>query len=56
LPILPEYQKPFYKKGIFYLLEWLKICFDAFEHIFSPPETCPLKRYFLTSGGVKNVF
>ncbi len=25
----------------------------AFEHIFSPPETCPLKRYFLTSGGVK---
>jgi hypothetical protein len=43
------------------------MCFDAFAHTSRPPQTCPYahtsrppepypqKRYFLTSGVVKNV-
>jgi hypothetical protein len=38
LRILREHQKPFLKKYIFYHLEWLKTCFDAFAHTSRPPE------------------
>ena len=54
--ILPDHQKLFFKKDIFYHLEWLKTCFDAFSHTSIPPETFFQKRYFLLSGVVKNVF
>ena len=56
LRILREHQKPFFKKYIFYRLEWLKTCFDAFAHTSRPPETFGQKRYFLPSGVVKSVF
>ena len=70
LRILREHQKPFFKKYIFYRLEWVKTCFDSFAHALRPPKTCfdafahasrpPVtffqKRYFLPSGVVKNVF
>jgi hypothetical protein len=46
----------FFKKDIFYWLEWLKTCFDAFAHTPRPPETFFQKRYFLLNGVVKNVF
>ena len=36
-------------------MEWLKTCFNAYAHTSRPPEPCPQKRYFLTSGVVKNV-
>ncbi len=49
--ILPDLQKLFFDR-----LEWLKTCFDAFSHTSRRPESCPQKRYFLTSGEVKNVF
>jgi hypothetical protein len=39
LRILPDHQKLFVKKDIFYHLEWLKTCFDAFAHTSIPPET-----------------
>jgi hypothetical protein len=39
LRILPDHQKLFFKKDIFYRLEWLKTCFDAFAHTSRPPET-----------------
>jgi len=39
----------FFKKDIFYRLEWLKTC-------SRPPKTFFQKRYFLPSGVVKNVF
>ena len=39
LRILPDYQQIFFKKGIFYRLEWLKTCFDAFANTSRPPET-----------------
>jgi hypothetical protein len=54
--ILPYHQKPFFRKDIFYCLEWLKTCFYAFAHTFRSPETFFQKRYFLLSGVVKNVF
>jgi hypothetical protein len=44
------------KKDIFYRLVWLKACFDAFAHTSRTPETFFQKRYFWTSGVVKNVF
>jgi hypothetical protein len=56
LRILREHQKLFLKKYIFYRLEWLKTCFDAFAHTSRPLETFFQKRYFLLSGVVKNVF
>ena len=31
------------------------MCFIAYAHTSRPPEPCPQKRYFLTSGVVKNV-
>jgi hypothetical protein len=40
LRILPDHQKLFFKKDIFYRLEWLKTCFDAFVHAYRPPKTC----------------
>jgi hypothetical protein len=46
LRILPDHQKLFFKKYIFYRLEWLKTCFDAFARTFRPPETFLQKRYF----------
>jgi hypothetical protein len=46
----------FFKRDIFYWLEWLKTCFDAFAHTPRPPETFFKKRYFLLNGVVKNVF
>jgi len=56
LRILPDHQKLFVKKDIFYHLVWLKACFDAFAHTSRTPETFFLKRYFLLSGVVKNMF
>jgi hypothetical protein len=56
LRILREHQKLFLKKYIFYRLEWLKTCFDAFAHTSRPPETFFQKRYFLPSGVVKTCF
>jgi hypothetical protein len=53
---VPDHQKLFVKKDIFYCLEWLKACFDAFAHTSRTPETYFLKRYFLLSGAVTNVF
>jgi hypothetical protein len=50
------HQKNVLKKDIFDHLEWLKTCFDAFEHTPRPTETFDKKRYFLLSGVVKNVF
>jgi hypothetical protein len=54
--ILLYHQKPFFRKYIFYCLEWLKTFFNAFAHTSRPPETFFQKRYFLLSGVVKNVF
>jgi len=50
---LPE---TFFKKDIFDCLAWLKTCFDAISNTSRPQESCPYKRYVLTSGVVKNVF
>jgi hypothetical protein len=36
----------FFNKDIFYRLEWLKTCFDAFAHASRQPETFFSKRYF----------
>jgi hypothetical protein len=38
---------PFFKKDIFYRLEWLKTCFDAFAHASRQPETFFSKKIFL---------
>ncbi len=56
LRILPDHQKNFFKRDIFYCLEWLKTCFDAFAHTSRPSITFFQKRYFLPSAVVKNVF
>ena len=45
--ILPDHQK-FFFKDIFYRLEWLKTCFDAFAHTCRPPEIFS-KKIFLTA-------
>ena len=45
----------FFFKDIFYRLEWLKTCFDAFAHTCRPPETFS-KKIFLPSGVVKDGF
>ena len=37
--LLPDHQKLFFKKDIFYHLEWLKAWFDAFPHTSRPTET-----------------
>jgi hypothetical protein len=50
LRILPDHQKLLCKKDIFYWLEWLKTCFDAFAHTPRPLEICSEKRYFWPSG------
>jgi hypothetical protein len=44
--MLPDHQKPFFKKGIFERLEWLKMCFYAFAHISRPQETFFKKEFF----------
>jgi hypothetical protein len=44
LRILPDHQKLFFKKEIFYRLEWLKTCFDAFAYASRPPETFFFKK------------
>jgi hypothetical protein len=41
LRILPDHQKPFFKKYIFYRLELLNTCFYAFLHTSRPTESCP---------------
>ncbi len=46
----------FSKKDIFYHLEWLIACFDAFPHTSRPTETFFQKKYFLLSGVVKKMF
>ncbi len=59
LRILLDHQNFIFNKNIFDRQEWLKTCFDAFSHTSRPPETPETffqKRYFLTSGVVKNVF
>ena len=56
LRILPDHQKLFFKKDIFFHVEWLKACFDALPHTCRPTETFFQKRYFLLSGAVTNVF
>ena len=56
LRILPDHQKPFFKRDIFERLGLLKTCFDAFAHTSRPPETFFEKRYYWKSGVVKNVF
>ena len=48
LRILPDHQKLFFKKDIFYHLEWLKTCFDAFANTSRPPETFFQKKIFFT--------
>jgi hypothetical protein len=55
LRILPDHQKLFFKKDIFYCLEWLKTCFDAFAHFYRPPVTFCQKRYFNFWNGWKCV-
>jgi hypothetical protein len=52
----PETRNFFFKKDIFYRLEWLKMCFNAFAHISRPPETFLQKIFFWPSGVLKNVF
>ena len=37
-------------------LAWFKTCFNALSNTSRPQESCPYKRYVLTSGVVKNVF
>ena len=54
--ILPAHQKLFFKKDIFYWMEWLKTCFNAFAHTSRPPKSIFLKRCFWTSVVVENVF
>jgi hypothetical protein len=44
LRILPDHKKLFFNKDIFYRLEWLKTCFDAFAHASRPPVTFFLKK------------
>ncbi len=56
LRILPDHQKLSFKKDIFYHLEWLKLCFNAFAYISRPPESFLQKRFFWPSGVLKNVF
>ncbi len=46
----------FSKKDIFYWLEWLKTCLDAFAHTSRPRKSFFQKRCFGTSVVVKNVF
>ena len=54
--MLPDHQKNGLKKDVFKHLECLKTCFDALAHTPRPPDTFFQKRYFWTSGVVKNVF
>ena len=56
LRILPGLQKHFFKKDIFYRLEWLKLCFDAFAHTSIPPETFFKKDIFDRLEWIKTCF
>jgi hypothetical protein len=56
LRILPDYQKLFFKKDIFYSLEWLKTCFDAFAHAYRPPVTFFKKYIFYRLEWLKTCF
>ncbi len=59
LRILADHQKLFFKKDIFYCLEWLKTFFDAFAHTSRPPESPEnffQKIYFWPSGEVKGMY
>jgi hypothetical protein len=56
LRILPEYQKLFFKKDIYYCLEWLKTCFDAFAHTSRPPETLKKEDIFYRLEWLKTCF
>ena len=46
----------FFKKDIFYWLEWLKTCFDAFAHTPRPPETFFQKDIFYRLEWLKTCF
>jgi hypothetical protein len=56
LRILPDHQKLFFKKDIFYRLEWLKTCFDAFANTSRPPETFYKKDIFERLEWLKTCF
>jgi hypothetical protein len=46
----------FFKKDIFYRLEWLKTCFDAFANTSRPPETFYKKDIFERLEWLKTCF
>jgi hypothetical protein len=54
--ILPYHQKPFFRKDIFYCLEWLKTFFYAFAHTSRPPETFFRKDIFDRQEWLKTCF
>ena len=56
LRMLREHQKPLFKKYIFYRLERLKTCFDAFAHTSRPPETFLKKDIFYRLEWLKTCF
>ena len=56
LRILPDHQNHVLKKDIFYRLEWLKLCFDAFAHTSIPPETFFKKDIFYRLEWLKMCF
>jgi hypothetical protein len=46
--ILQDHQKLLFKKDIFYRLEWLKTCFDAFAHTsFQTTKNVFSKKYII---------
>ena len=54
--ILPYHQKPFFRKDIFYCLEWLNTFFYAFAHTSIPPETFFRKDIFDRQEWLKTCF
>ena len=54
--MLPDHHNHVLNKDIFDRLERLKTWFDVFAHTPRPPQTFFQKRYYWTSGAVKNVF
>jgi hypothetical protein len=52
----PRPPETFFKKDIFYRLEWLKTSFDAFAHTSRPPETFFKKDIFDRLARLKTCF
>jgi hypothetical protein len=52
---LPDHQNLFFKKYIFYRLEWLKTCFDAYAHTSITPKTFSKEILFTVWSGKKRV-